>query len=313
MAAHFRAAEAAITATAPMGLVGAVAVGAFVLAVARRLHRISQPGPALAVAAGGCLAACYLAALQIVYVALASEIAAEDAGTTKGLFVLTIAATPVFGLADRDDPRRGRLRRPTGPAPPHLVVGDHERRRSHRRRERALVRRRRVLLPGRPTTGRRQHPAVLGPPHRRSPGSHKLSQTHQQRKAHADDTRHAADAVIRDLAPDIVRQRLLIEATFTVATDETHVDDFLHGLAAHLDLRTYAQSTIVAPGGLGKADNEGYDAFLPLIDSGISLYVWTRRRFLACVLFTCKAFDDELAIAYVRDTWATDDITSLAF
>jgi hypothetical protein len=118
---------------------------------------------------------------------------------------------------------------------------------------------------------------------------------------------------MRDLAPDIVRQRLLIEATFTVATDETHVDDFLHGLASHLDLRTYAQSTIVAPGGLGKADNEGYDAFLPLIDSGISLYVWTRRRFLACVLFTCKEFDDELAVAYVRDTWATDDITSLAF
>jgi S-adenosylmethionine decarboxylase len=29
----------------------------------------------------------------------------------------------------------------------------------------------------------------------------------------------------------------------------------------------------VAPSGLGKADNEGYDAFLPLIDSGISLYV----------------------------------------
>lgn len=99
MASHFRTAQAAITATAPIGLIGAVAVGAFMLAVARRLHRVSQPGPALTVAAGGCLAACYLAGLQIVYVALASEIAVEDARTTKGLFVLTIAATPVFGLA----------------------------------------------------------------------------------------------------------------------------------------------------------------------------------------------------------------------
>lgn len=118
---------------------------------------------------------------------------------------------------------------------------------------------------------------------------------------------------MRDLAPDIVRQRLLIEATYTVAADETKVDEFLHGLAAHLDLRTYAQSTIVAPGGLGKADNEGYDAFLPLIDSGISLYIWTGRRFLACVLFTCKAFDNGLAISYVQDSWGTDDITSQAF
>jgi len=43
------------------------------------------------------------------------------------------------------------------------------------------------------------------------------------------------------------------------------------------------------------------------------LYVWTRRPFLPCVGFTCKNFDDELAIAYVREAWATDDITSLAF
>jgi S-adenosylmethionine decarboxylase len=28
-----------------------------------------------------------------------------------------------------------------------------------------------------------------------------------------------------------------------------------------------------SPGGEGRADNEGYDAFLPPIDSGICLYV----------------------------------------
>jgi hypothetical protein len=34
---------------------------------------------------------------------------------------------------------------------------------------------------------------------------------------------------------------------------------------------------------------------------------------LACVLFICKEFQDELAVAYVRDTRVTDDITSLSF
>ena len=118
---------------------------------------------------------------------------------------------------------------------------------------------------------------------------------------------------MRDLAPEIVRQRLLIEALYTVGVDEAFVDRFLHGLAAHLDLRTYADATIVAPGGKGRDENEGFDAFLPLIDSGISLYVWTGSRFLACVLFTCKAFDADRAIAFIDTAFATTDRESRSF
>jgi S-adenosylmethionine decarboxylase len=79
------------------------------------------------------------------------------------------------------------------------------------------------------------------------------------------------------------------------------------------DLRTYAQATIVAPGGKGRDENEGFDAFLPLIDSGISLYVWRVSRFLACVVFTCKSFDADRALTFVNEFFATTDSTSLAF
>ena len=118
---------------------------------------------------------------------------------------------------------------------------------------------------------------------------------------------------MRDLAPHIVRQRLLIEALYTGTVDEPFVDRFLHGLAEHLDLRTYAEATIVAPGGQGREENEGFDAFLPLIDSGISLYVWTSARFLAVVLFTCKAFDPGDAVAYTRTFFGLGEHTSHAF
>jgi S-adenosylmethionine decarboxylase len=118
---------------------------------------------------------------------------------------------------------------------------------------------------------------------------------------------------MRDLAPGIVRQRLLVEALYTVDVDAPFVDRFLHGLAEHLGLRTYADATIVAPGGQGRDTNEGFDAFLPLIDSGISLYIWTTSRFLACVLFTCKQFDAARAVAFVEDSFGTTDSTSLEF
>jgi hypothetical protein len=69
----------------------------------------------------------------------------------------------------------------------------------------------------------------------------------------------------------------------------------------------------VSPGGSGRAENEGFDAFLPLIDSGISLYVWTGPRFLACVLFTCKAFDADRAIEFIDEAFATTDRESRSF
>jgi len=65
---------------------------------------------------------------------------------------------------------------------------------------------------------------------------------------------------------------------------------FLRDLPADLDLRAYGNATVHAPSGVGRDSNSGYDAFVPLIDSGISLYVWTSSRFLALVIFTCKAF-----------------------
>jgi hypothetical protein len=102
-------------------------------------------------------------------------------------------------------------------------------------------------------------------------------------------------------APEITRQRLLIEGYFTTDVDEGRVEGYLHGVAAHLDLRSYGQPAIFAPGGRGREENQGFDAFLPLIDSGISLYVWTVPRFVSALLFTCKAFDEHEAITYTRD------------
>jgi hypothetical protein len=113
---------------------------------------------------------------------------------------------------------------------------------------------------------------------------------------------------MRDLAPQIIRQRLLIEGLYSIDVDQTAVESYLFGIASHLDLRTYGTPTVHAPSGLGKQENEGFDAFIPLIDSGISLYVWSSAKFFACVLFTCKKFDTELAISYTRDFFGASEI-----
>ena len=117
-------------------------------------------------------------------------------------------------------------------------------------------------------------------------------------------------AALADLAPDIFRQRLLIEGFFGRDVSEAVIREYLLGLAAHLGLRTYGEPVVFAPGaGEGRDENMGFDAFVPLIDSGISGYFWTGPRFLSVVLYTCKGFDEVAAIAYTRDYFAIDGKT----
>jgi S-adenosylmethionine decarboxylase len=118
---------------------------------------------------------------------------------------------------------------------------------------------------------------------------------------------------MHDLAPDIVRQRILIEGYYTVAVDEDVIREFFAHLTDRLSLRTYDAPVIFAPGGEGRDANEGYDAFVPLIDSGISLYVWTGPRFLSTVAFTCKTFDADAAVDTTREFFAMTEIAHTGF
>lgn len=106
---------------------------------------------------------------------------------------------------------------------------------------------------------------------------------------------------MKNIAPDIFRQRLLIEGYWTIDLDEAAVRACLTGLAGALDLKTYGEPIIFSPAtGMGKEENAGYDAFVPLIDSGISGYFWSKQRFASIVLYTCKGFDEAEAVCFVK-------------
>ena len=118
---------------------------------------------------------------------------------------------------------------------------------------------------------------------------------------------------MRDLAPDIVRQRLLVEGFFTIDVDEDVIRSYFERVTGALGLRTYDVPIVFAPGGEGRQENAGYDAFVPLIDSGISLYVWTGPKFLSVVTFTCKAFDTDDAVAVTADFFGMTAVESSSF
>jgi hypothetical protein len=119
---------------------------------------------------------------------------------------------------------------------------------------------------------------------------------------------------MRDLAPEIYRQRFLLEGFYTRDVDAGAVGDYLTGLAGHLGLGVYGQPMVHSPAGQGSDKNQGFDAFIPLVDSGICAYVWTSQRFLSVVIYSCKEFDTGEAVEFTREFFRIQgEITSRPF
>jgi hypothetical protein len=68
-----------------------------------------------------------------------------------------------------------------------------------------------------------------------------------------------------------------------------------------------------SPGGQGKDENQGFDAFVPLIDSGISLYVWSSSKFFSGIIYTCKGFDSVKATQITQEFFRLHPVESLTF
>ena len=120
---------------------------------------------------------------------------------------------------------------------------------------------------------------------------------------------------MKNIAPEIFRQRLMIEGFYTIAVTREKLDTYLRELAQHLELKIYGDPIIFSPAsGMGKEENQGFDAFVPLIDSGISAYVWSVHKFFSIVIYTCKGFDEGKAIAYTKDFFKTTvDVEMMSF
>ena len=118
---------------------------------------------------------------------------------------------------------------------------------------------------------------------------------------------------MKNLAPNITRQRLLIEGFYSITADEKVIEDYFNTITTELKLRMYGEPIIFSPSDDGKEENQGYDAFVPLIDSGISVYVWSNSKFLSLIIYTCKHFDEEIAISVTKEFWGIEEIEFKSF
>ena len=118
---------------------------------------------------------------------------------------------------------------------------------------------------------------------------------------------------MKDIAPDVFRQRLLIELFYAIKIDKAVIEEYFEEITKALKLKAYGKPIIFSPADIGKDENQGYDAFIPLIDSGISLYVWSSSKFVSLIIYTCKGFDEKTAIDATKRFFRAKDLVYSSF
>ncbi len=118
---------------------------------------------------------------------------------------------------------------------------------------------------------------------------------------------------LTDIAPDIFRKRLLIEGYYKADVSGERLKDYFAHITDELSLKTYGEPIIHHTSGEGKAVNEGFDGFVPLVDSGIYIGVWVNPKFLSTIIYTCGEFDETKAVSLVKEFFDLSEFQSAIF
>jgi S-adenosylmethionine decarboxylase len=114
---------------------------------------------------------------------------------------------------------------------------------------------------------------------------------------HAEAT--AGRGALIDLAPEIHRQRAIIEGYPRRPISAAEIKQYLSGLSAVLKMKTVMDPVTHRSGKFGEA------AWIHWETSGAHFYAWDEPRlFFSVDVYTCKAFEVEDAVAYTKSFFA---------
>lgn len=111
-----------------------------------------------------------------------------------------------------------------------------------------------------------------------------------------------------DLAPQILRQRLVVEGYPARAITETEIKDYLSQLSSITRMIRLLEPVT------HKSDLYGWAGWIHWETSGAHFYAWEKPLlFFSVDIYTCKQFDPELVVNFTRDYFQASNITAKDF
>lgn len=113
---------------------------------------------------------------------------------------------------------------------------------------------------------------------------------------------------MKDLAPMIVRQRLVIEGVPKEAITDKQIKEYLAHLSTVLKMKTLIEPIT------HRSDKYGWSGWIHWETSGSHFYAWEEPMlFFSVDIYTCKAFKVEDAVRFTEHYFAATDIVYKSF
>ena len=117
---------------------------------------------------------------------------------------------------------------------------------------------------------------------------------------------HASGMV--DLAPEIYRQRLVVEGLVTEPIGAEQISTYLSRLSGILEMVTLLEPVT------HQSDTYGWAGWIHWETSGAHFYGWDQPRlFFSVDIYTCKAFSAERAVDFTRDFFSATEVVYREF
>ncbi|GAA2582984.1 hypothetical protein GCM10010435_70930 [Winogradskya consettensis] len=112
----------------------------------------------------------------------------------------------------------------------------------------------------------------------------------------------------RDLAPAIVRRRLVVEGYPAFTITAGHITAYLRKLSEVTDMVTLIEPVT------HRSDRYGWAGWIHWETSGAHFYAWEQPlAFFSVDVYTCKDFDPDAVLSFTRDFFGATEITGKEF
>lgn len=111
-----------------------------------------------------------------------------------------------------------------------------------------------------------------------------------------------------DLAPDIYRQRLVVEGLMPAPIGADQIVAYLSRLSRELGMTTVLEPIT------HQSEKFGWAGWIHWETSGAHFYAWDQPRlFFSVDIYTCKWFSADRAVAFTRDFFGASEVISRGF
>jgi len=112
---------------------------------------------------------------------------------------------------------------------------------------------------------------------------------------------------LKNLLPQVFRKRLIIEGFYNVDINEDFIKKFLNELCVFLKMNVIIEPLTFSPEKKSEV-HKGLGGFMAWVESGVTLYTWSVYKFFTIDIYSCKNFNVEETVEFVKKYFKTSQI-----